>query len=61
MMASQAQQLSFGREFVEQVIQWVADHCTPEEVFDAKELEQWAENNDYINKQDLPKEVQDQL
>ena len=37
---------------LEQAIQYVADNFNPEDVFEIKRLEGWAEENDYIKNQE---------
>jgi hypothetical protein len=40
---------------LDDAIEWIGDNLSPEEIFDIKELEMWAEDNGYI-KEDKPHE-----
>ena len=51
-MTTIAQDHAFGYEFFEKVVEWIADHLEPEDVFDEKALCAWAEFNGYVPKQD---------
>lgn len=31
-----------------EAIAWIADNLDPEDIFDEKELKQWADNNGYV-------------
>lgn len=37
--------------FLEDCISWIATHLSPEDVFSKKDLEAWAEENDYVKKE----------
>jgi len=36
-----------GTSLLENAIEWIKDNLEPEDVFDEKDLEHWAEMNDY--------------
>jgi hypothetical protein len=37
-----------GDSILEPAIEWIASNMDPEEVFDDRKLETWAENNGYV-------------
>ena len=37
-----------SRDLLDDTINWIKNNCSPEEVFTVVQLEQWAEENDYI-------------
>ncbi len=41
---------SFGEDFLEQIVDWITVNFDPEDVFDFSTLEKWAEQNDYVKK-----------
>lgn len=56
MRISETVEKKFGREFALEVIQWVAQNLMPSEVFDDKELKEWARDQlpeDIFDKKDL--------
>lgn len=44
-----AEDNAFGREFFEQILEYVSDNFQPEDVFDVDVLEQWAKDNGYAS------------
>ena len=38
----------FGWEFLDQIKDWIGDYFDPEDVFDEKKLNAWAEENGWI-------------
>jgi len=38
----------FGREFLDQILEFVRDNYEPQDIFDQKTLKTWAEDNGYI-------------
>jgi hypothetical protein len=39
---------SFGNEFLDDIIQWIAEHFQPGDIFSNDILREWAEENGYI-------------
>lgn len=37
----------FGKEFLDRIVEFVAAHYLPEEVFSVSDLREWAEDNGY--------------
>lgn len=42
-----------GRSILDDAIEWIRENLNPEDVFPAKELDSWAEDNGYILKKDV--------
>ena len=36
------------RDLLQEAINWIGSNLEPEDVFSEKQLEEWAENNDYF-------------
>ncbi len=54
-------QHAFGREMLEQVLEWIGQNMEPGEVFDENILRQWAEDNGWLKASELPADVRELL
>ncbi len=53
MMANYNERKSFIRDIIaddllDMAIDWIKSNMNPDEVFDESQLEEWAENNDFV-------------
>lgn len=39
---------AFGNEFLNSILGWVGDYCSPEDVFSQGDLEEWARDNGFV-------------
>jgi hypothetical protein len=60
-MATQQMQHAFGREMLDQLLDWIVENMEPDEVFDDQTLRQWAEDHGWLKASELPAEVQEML
>lgn len=47
MATTESQDNAFGRAMLDSVVAWISENLEPQDVFDDKQLGDWAENNDY--------------
>ena len=50
-MATNQQGRDFAWEFFDQIIEWIGGYLDPDDVFEEKDLREWAENNGYIEEE----------
>ena len=43
----------FGREFFDQIIEWISENLDPEDVFNEDDLIEWALSGEFIHKDDV--------
>lgn len=60
-MATQQMQRAFGVEFLDQIIEWVIENLSPEEIYNEADLARWAKDEGWVKVADLPAEVQEML
>ena len=46
-MTTQKQDVNFGLEFLEPIVEWISTNLEPQDIFDDKQLGDWAKANDY--------------
>lgn len=42
----------FEKYLLDNAIEWIASNLAPEDVFDKDQLEKWAKENDFVEKED---------
>jgi hypothetical protein len=47
-MSGQAEEVKMKHSTLDVAIDWIQDNLSPEDVFDTKDLQTWAENNGYV-------------
>jgi len=43
----------FGRDFLDEIVDWIANNLEPAEVFSADSLRDWADSHDFIHANDV--------
>ena len=52
-MSTANQDSAFGGVFLESIIEWIAENVDPEDVFEDRQLRDWAENNNFVSAGDV--------
>ena len=42
----------FGYNFLDDIIDWISKYLSPSDVFSEADLNQWAEDNGYVNEEE---------
>ena len=51
MYIKNSQREDFGAAFLDEIIEWVKNNLTPEEIYDKDVLEEWALDNGFVEEE----------